>query len=84
MKQIQIQSVFPKNESLKPVAVDNVYFSSVFKWPTYDVISAINNFKEVHHPTMFDNPKALLRAYFELDLTTKKKVGYIFSVSNEV
>lgn len=79
MKQVQVKSLFPKNESEKPVAEDNVFFSSVYKWPCFDVPTAFNNFKEVHHPTMFDNPKAIIKAYFELDLSTKKKVRLILS-----
>ncbi|XP_034250105.1 50S ribosomal protein L1 [Thrips palmi] len=77
IQKVQVQSLFPKNESEKPVAVDNVYFSSSYKWPCMDVLTAIKNFKEVHHPTMFDNPKALVKAYFELDLSTKKKTQFM-------
>lgn len=84
MKQVQVQSLFPINEDEKPVAEDNVYFSSVYKWPCFDVLSAINNFKEVHHPTMFDNPKAVVKAYFELDLTTKKKTQFLDNISGFV
>lgn len=73
MRQGQHKSIFP-DDSERPVGTDNVFLTGVYKWPLFDLKIAIQNFKETHHPTMFDNPKAVIKAYFELDLSTKKKV----------
>ncbi|KAJ1529384.1 hypothetical protein ONE63_006170 [Megalurothrips usitatus] len=83
MKSGQQKPLLP-DDSDREIATDNVFFSGVYKWPVYDVITAIDYCKESHHPTMFDNPTAVIKAYFELDLSTKKKTQFLENVSGVV
>lgn len=74
MKTLQVLPLFPPEQAEKPEAFDNVFLREEYTWPVYNLQSAINNCKEVNHPTLYDNPRAVIKSYFELDLRTKKKV----------
>ncbi|KAE8750290.1 hypothetical protein FOCC_FOCC003098 [Frankliniella occidentalis] len=83
MKNLQNTSLFP-DDSAFGESPDNVYLRNTHKHKIYDLKSAIVNFQEVHHPTMFNNPTALINAYLELDLSTKKKTQFLEDVSGVV
>ncbi|KAK3932418.1 50S ribosomal protein L1 [Frankliniella fusca] len=80
LKNLQNTPLF-KDESLLTKSEDNVYIRNNHKMEIYDVKTAINFLCETHHPTMFNNPLALINAYFELDLTTKKKTQFVGNVN---
>lgn len=80
MKTLQVLPLFPPEQAEKPEAVDNVFLREEYTWPVYTLQSAINYCKEIHHPTLYDNPRAVIKSYFELDLRTKKRVRVVCSL----
>lgn len=62
------------NDSWKQVTTDNVYPMKYYQWRVYPFVEAVQCHRETHHPTMFNEPNALLNVIIELDMQGEKKV----------
>lgn len=56
------------DDSKKPEALDDCYDIEKYKIRRHTLAEAVQNFKEIFHPTMYDSPNAFLNAVFELDM----------------
>lgn len=54
---------------------DNVWFTNMFKLRLHSFAEAVEACRELHHPTIYNEPNASLHAYIELDMSTDKKVS---------
>lgn len=53
----------------------------MFKLRQHSFAEAVNACRELHHPTIYNEPNAFLHAYIELDMSTDKKVSiYVFII----
>ncbi|KAH6948941.1 hypothetical protein HPB50_027197 [Hyalomma asiaticum] len=64
-------------DRLKEPPEDDVFFTDKYMPHLYPAADAIAMHRETHHPTVLDDPDALLYAFVELSLKTKKKVRYL-------
>lgn len=60
----------------RPLPVDNVFFTEEFKQLSYSFEDAINFHREVLHPTIMNQPEALVSARIELNTRLKKKTRH--------
>ncbi|KAK8775304.1 mitochondrial ribosomal protein L1 [Amblyomma americanum] len=60
----------------KDPPVDDVYFTDKYMPTVYPAAEAIAMHRETHHPTVLCDPDALLYAFIELNLSTKKKTKF--------
>nr|XP_018905198.1 PREDICTED: 39S ribosomal protein L1, mitochondrial [Bemisia tabaci]XP_018905199.1 PREDICTED: 39S ribosomal protein L1, mitochondrial [Bemisia tabaci] len=65
------------NDELLTEPPDNVWFLKDYKRPVYSFAEALGMIREVHHPTVYNQPKSLVNAYIELDLRTAKKTKFV-------
>lgn len=63
------------DDSALEVCPDNVWFTNMFKLRQHSFAEAVNACRELHHPTIYNEPNAFLHAYIELDMSTDKKVS---------
>uniref|UniRef100_A0A131XLY6 Putative ribosomal protein l1 n=1 Tax=Hyalomma excavatum TaxID=257692 RepID=A0A131XLY6_9ACAR len=63
-------------DRLKEPPVDDVFFTDKYMPHLYPAADAIAMHRETHHPTVLDDPDALLYAFVELSLKTKKKTKF--------
>ncbi|RWS28131.1 39S ribosomal protein L1-like protein [Leptotrombidium deliense] len=56
---------------------DDVYHCEGFKQIAYSLAEAIKFHQETHHPTMYNEPNAVVDAFVELNLRTKKKTKFL-------
>jgi len=63
---------------------DDVWLTKYYKWKVYQAIEAIEMHREINHPTMYNNPDALLYASFELSMALDKKNKYMEYVTSMV
>ncbi|EFN65697.1 39S ribosomal protein L1, mitochondrial [Camponotus floridanus] len=65
------------DDSKKPDPLDNVWIGQFHKWKIYSFEEAIQSHREIHHPTMYNLPNALLNAFIELDMQGSKKTKFV-------
>lgn len=63
------------NEIWKWKAVDDVYLAKYHQQPVYSLIEAIENHREMHHPTMLNKPDAVVNAFIELNMRVKMTIN---------
>ncbi|XP_075553769.1 mitochondrial ribosomal protein L1 isoform X1 [Dermacentor variabilis] len=72
--------VGPRRETyedrLKEPPLDDVFYTDKYMPTLYPTAEAIAMHRETHHPTVLDDPDALLYAFVELSLKTKKKTKF--------
>lgn len=56
------------------ISKDDVYPMRYYRWTVYSAEDAINAHKETHHPTMYNDPEALIMAQVEFNMEASKKV----------
>jgi len=60
-----------------PFPKDDVYFAQNYAYKRYAMEEAINNLKQLCHPSMMDEPDALVNIKVEFDMRANKKDRYI-------
>lgn len=65
------------DDSWKQVSTDNCYVSKYYRWPVYTVADAIQNHRETHHPSMYNEPNAPLIAHIELNMKGEKSTRFV-------
>ncbi|KAL3216764.1 hypothetical protein MRX96_032814 [Rhipicephalus microplus] len=63
-------------DRLKEPPIDDVFFTDKYMPNVYSAADAIAMHRETHHPTVLNDPDALLYAFVELSLKTKKKTKF--------
>lgn len=58
----------------KPIPTDDVFSTKIFRQKVYSLSEAINDFRCIYHPTLYDEPKSQLFAKIELNMQGEKKV----------
>ena len=61
----------------KPFATDSVYFAKDFAYKRHTIAEAVENLKQICHPTVYNDPESLIFAKIELDLRGTKKDRYV-------
>ncbi|XP_013781447.1 39S ribosomal protein L1, mitochondrial-like [Limulus polyphemus] len=78
MKNIVIK---PRRENvdhwLKTPPIDDVWRAKFYKKKIYSVMEAIEMHRETHHPTILNEPEAILSSTIELDMRMPKKNRYL-------
>ena len=59
-----------------PEAIDDVYVRNWFRWPEYGVEQAVAMHRQTHHPTVFNQPQALVFVTAELDMQLDRRTRY--------
>lgn len=52
----------------------------MFKLRQHTFAEAVQACRELHHPTIYNEPNAFLHAYIELDMSTDKKVSQLLFI----
>lgn len=65
------------DDSWKAVAKDNVWIGRYCRWRIYTVAEAIQCHRETHHPSMYNEPNALLNVTIELNMQGEKKTRFV-------
>ena len=56
--------------------MDNVYVAGLYREKACSLVEALDMHREVHDPTILNQPNALVESRVELDLRTKKKTKF--------
>lgn len=72
------------DESWKRKAIDNVWITKYHQQPVYSLSEAIEYHREMHHPTMLNEPNAPLNAFIELDMRHEKKNRFVENFSKVI
>ncbi|XP_063827254.1 large ribosomal subunit protein uL1m [Ostrinia nubilalis] len=67
------------DDTCKPKSEDDVYPMRYYQWVVYTVEEAVQAHQESHHPTMYNQPDALIYAQVEFNMEGVKKNRYIDS-----
>ncbi|XP_043234063.1 39S ribosomal protein L1, mitochondrial-like isoform X2 [Amphibalanus amphitrite] len=59
-----------------PEPIDDVYVRNWFRWREHAVEEAVAMHRQTHHPTVFNQPEALMFVTAELDMQLDKKTRY--------
>ncbi|XP_071565001.1 large ribosomal subunit protein uL1 [Temnothorax nylanderi] len=65
------------DDSKKSEAIDNVWISKFHKWKIHSFEEAVQNHREMHHPTIYNLPNAPINALIELDMQGIKKTKFV-------
>ena len=69
-------------ERNKPeIPTDDIFIEEEFKYKKYSIVEAVDNHREFHHPTVFNNPYADIKVSIEFDMTKNPK-GVCKLISN--
>ncbi|XP_076317748.1 mitochondrial ribosomal protein L1 isoform X2 [Tachypleus tridentatus] len=69
---------------LKTPPIDDVWRTKFYKKKIYSAMEAIEMHRETHHPTMFNEPEAILSSTIELDMRMSKKNRYLENFTGTV
>ncbi|KAL0832351.1 hypothetical protein ABMA28_001784 [Loxostege sticticalis] len=67
------------DDTCKYASTDDVYPMKYYRWVVYTVEEAIKAHQETHHPTMYNQPDALVFANVEFNMEGVKKNRYLDS-----
>lgn len=62
-----------------PFPIDNVYFAKDYAYKRYTIAEAVDNLKLLCHPSMMNEPDALVFVKIEFDMRANKRDRYIDS-----
>ncbi|KAG4078033.1 hypothetical protein HA402_002084 [Bradysia odoriphaga] len=65
------------DDSWKSASTDNVWIGRYCKWRVYSVPEAIECHRETHHPSMYNEPNALLNVTIELNMQGEKSTRFV-------
>ncbi|RLU15021.1 hypothetical protein DMN91_012908 [Ooceraea biroi] len=68
-------SVFPDERKSDPT--DNIWIIRYHKWKVHPFVEAVQGHHETHHPTIYNQPNAPIKAIIELDMQTEKKTKFV-------
>lgn len=68
--------------SLPDFPTTNVFFNNQAKTQFYSITDALKMHREMQQPSIFNNPKGIIKLRIELNMTTKKKTKMISNSDN--
>lgn len=79
----QVKQVTNKHldDTYKPKPVDDVYPLKYYQWVVYTAQDAVKAHQETHHPTMYNDPMAMVYAHIEINMEAAKKNRFLDSFS---